>query len=290
MRIAVFGNTFQSDKAQFVKSVFDVMISSGVSIDVDGVFMRYLNRELGLRYSGLNPIDGDDFAADIVVSLGGDGTFLETARRVGSKQLPVLGVNTGRMGFLADADGENFIKTFESLISKTYFVEQRSLLQVKTEGDLLQGSPFALNEVAVLKRDNSSMISIGVDVNGHFLNNYHADGLLVSTPTGSTGYSLSAGGPILAPGCGSVCITPVAPHSLSVRPLIISDNVEIKLQILSRTNHYLISLDGRSEVMNEATHVTISRAPYEVSIVRLPGHTFFGTMRDKLSWGADARL
>lgn len=289
MRVAIFGNTFQRDKSQHVQHMIDLLVARGVEIAVDGVFVRFLQRETDVSLKADEVFEGDYFSADVVLSMGGDGTFLETASRVGDKCIPILGVNTGRLGFLADAEGNGLKAACEALCDGTYTIEKRSVLSVASIGDAIQGYPFALNEVAVLKRDNSSMIAITAKINGQLLTTYQADGLIVSTPTGSTGYALSVGGPILDPMSAVFGITPVAPHSLNLRPFTLRDDVVIELSAESRNHHFLLSIDGRSEVMNEATKLTLRRAPYDVMIVRLPGHSFYDTLRTKLSWGADAR-
>lgn len=289
MKFAVFGNTFQVDKSVHVKRCLDILTGYGAETAVDGVFMRFLQREAHVDFSPSELIEGRDFQADMALSMGGDGTFLETARRVGEKCIPILGVNTGRLGFLADADTQCLEEGMDALLNGRYEVEQRSVLAVSSVGDAIQGYPFALNEVAVLKRDNSSMIEIRAEIDGQLLTTYQADGLIVSTPTGSTGYALSVGGPVMSPESATFGVTPVAPHSLAVRPVTVCDNVDIELRVASRNHHYLLSIDGRSEVLNEATVLHISRAPYTVGIVRLRGHSFFDTLRMKLSWGADVR-
>lgn len=289
MKFALFGNTFQSDKSAHVRHCVEALRRHGNHIAVDGVFMRFLQREIGLDFVPDEVIDGDEFNADMVLSMGGDGTFLETARRVGTKSIPILGVNTGRLGFLADAENGTIDETVTALCEGRYAVEQRSVLAVTSEGDAIQGYPFALNDIAVLKRDNSSMIAIRMEVDGQSMNTYQADGLIISTPTGSTGYAMSVGGPIMDPKSATFGITPVAPHSLNVRPVVLRDNISISLKVISRTHHYLLSVDGRSEVMNEATELKISKANYTIGIVRVSGLTFFDTLRHKLSWGSDPR-
>lgn len=234
-------------------------------------------------------LDGDDFTADMVISIGGDGTFLKAARRVGRKGIPILGINTGRLGFLADISPEEMEETFNEIHAGRYSVEERSVLQLICNDTHLQECPYALNEIAVLKRDSSSMISIRTAINGAFLNTYQADGLVIATPTGSTAYSLSVGGPIIVPHSNTIAITPVAPHSLNVRPIVIRDDWEITLDVESRSHNFLVAIDGRSETCKETTQLTIRRADYSVKVVKRFNHVFFDTLRTKMMWGADGR-
>ena len=225
----------------------------------------------------------------MVISIGGDGTFLKAASRVGKKNIPILGINTGRLGFLADISPAEMEATFEEIYAGHYTVEERSVLQLICEDKHLQCSPFALNEIAVLKRDSSSMISIRTAINGAFLTTYQADGLIIATPTGSTAYSLSVGGPIIVPHSKTIAITPVAPHSLNVRPIVIRDDWEITLDVESRSHNFLIAIDGRSETCKETTRLTIRKASYAIKVVKRYDHIFFDTLRSKLMWGADTR-
>lgn len=227
--------------------------------------------------------------ADLVLSVGGDGTFLNAASQVGERQTPILGINTGHLGFLADVDPADIADCLQRVLAGEGVIQPRSVLQVTTEGENLQGYPYALNEVAILKHDNSSLIQIETFVNGHLLNAYLADGLIVATPTGSTGYSLSVGGPILSPDSDSFCLSAVAPHSLNVRPVILRDNVDIELRISSRTGHYLLALDGRSQSLSDTTSLRLCRAPYNVNVVKVQRKEFFDTLRAKMHWGIDAR-
>jgi NAD+ kinase len=208
---------------------------------------------------------------------------------VGEKNIPVMGINMGRLGFLADVGPEEIGPAIRALYTGDYEVEKHAVIQVDTDGEPLAICPKALNDIAVLKRDNASMISIRTVVNGEHLVTYQADGLIVSTPTGSTAYSLSNGGPIIVPQTGTLCLTAVAPHSLNIRPIVLKDNSRIELTVESRSHQFLIAVDGRSEKCAEGTRLTISRAPYGISIVRRRGQSYFATLREKMSWGLDAR-
>lgn len=234
-------------------------------------------------------IDGDDFQADFAISLGGDGTFLKAASRVGEKNIPLLGINLGRLGFLADVMEGDIEEAIEAIYNDKYSIERHAALQVETAGEVITSAPYALNDIAVLKRDNASMITIHAHVNDEPLVTYQADGLVISTPTGSTAYNLSNGGPIIAPLTRVFCLTPVAPHSLNIRPIVINDDVELKLTVESRSGNFLIAVDGRSQTLSEKTAVTIRRAPFTINFVKLPSRTYFTTLREKMMWGMDAR-
>jgi NAD+ kinase len=234
-------------------------------------------------------IDTDDFDVDLALSIGGDGTFLSTAARIGRKQIPILGVNTGRLGFLADVPSEEILTALEAIITKQYFIEERSLLFVVASDGTEFEYPYALNEVSVLKQDSSSMISINASVNGELVHTYQADGLILSTPTGSTAYSMSVGGPLVVPQAQNIILSPVASHSLNVRPLIIPDSWTIELDVRSRTRSYLVALDGRSVVLEQNTKLYISKADYTIKVIKQLNHTFFDTLKNKLMWGVDKR-
>jgi len=239
--------------------------------------------------SGTVSIQDDNFVADLALSIGGDGTFLNTAARIGRKQIPILGINTGRLGFLADVSTEDIVPALDAILAKRYRVEERSLLFVETSDGTTFDYPYALNEVSVLKQDSSSMMSINASVNGEMVHTYQADGLIVSTPTGSTAYSMSVGGPLVVPQAQNIILSPVASHSLNVRPLIIPDSWIIELEVHSRSQNYLVALDGRSMILEHKTKLRISKADYSVKIIKQMDHTFFDTLKNKLMWGVDKR-
>ena len=230
-------------------------------------------------------------AADIAVSVGGDGTFLRTAAVIGDSGVPVVGINTGRLGFLADIHFNDIEKTFSEIRRNAYDIEKRTLLKVTTHGDqILSGNRHALNEVAIMKQDTSSMLTVHAFINDRYLTSYQSDGLVVATPTGSTAYALSIGGPILAPMVPSFILAAIAPHSLTSRPLVVDNDSRISLKVESRSNNYLISLDGQSQIFHKSTTIEICKADYMLNVVKRKGHTFFETLRDKLMWGKDVRI
>lgn len=242
------------------------------------------------RHSVSSLIEPDELTnVDLVISMGGDGTFLKAACMVGEREIPILGINKGRLGFLADVLPSEIEDVLEHVLRRDYMIENHTVIKLEADGECVDCCPFALNDIAVLKRDTASMISIKAYVNGEFLVNYQADGLIIATPTGSTAYSLSNGGPIIVPQSGSLCITPVAPHSLNIRPIVINDTSVIELEVCSRSHNFLVAIDGRSMKLTEGTRLTIRKAGYMVKLVKLKNQRYFSTLHRKLMWGADSR-
>ena len=238
LKFALFGNTYQEHKSAHVTHLLDILRSKHAEICISNDFYDFLKQHTKANLKGLKIFQGNDFNADMVLSIGGDGTFLRAASRVGKKEIPILGINTGRLGFLADVSPNQMEEAFEEIYEGKYLAEPRRVLHLSTENHVLKGYPFALNEIAVLKQDSSSMITIRAYINNELLCTYQADGLIVATPTGSTGYSLSVGGPILVPQSGTISLTAVAPHSLNIRPIVIRDEWEIMLDIESRNHNF----------------------------------------------------
>ena len=290
MKFAIFGNTYQAKKSFYAQTLFSILEKHHAEVYICRDFYEFLTNDLKLNIPTAGLFDDDNFDADMVISVGGDGTFLKAASKVGSKGIPILGVNTGRLGFLADVSPEEMVTTFNEIYENRYTVEERSGLKISCKGQELEDYPYALNEIAILKRDSSSMISIHTAINGAYLTTYQADGLVIATPTGSTAYSLSVGGPVIVPHSNTIAITPVAPHSLNVRPIVIRDDWEITLDVESRSHNFLIAIDGRSESFKEGTQISIRKADYAIKVVKRHNHVFFNTLRTKLMWGADTRL
>ena len=288
-KFVLFGNIYQAKKSAHVLRLLSILGKYQAEVYIEKEFHQFLTKEQKMDIHSANVFDRNDFDADMVLSMGGDGTFLKAASYVGNKNIPILGINTGRLGFLADVSPEEMEETFEDIYKGNYKIEDRSVLQVTSEGQPLKGYACGLNEIAVLKRDSSSMIAIHTSINGAYLTTYQADGLVITTPTGSTAYSLSVGGPVIVPHSNTIAITPVAPHSLNVRPIVINDDWEITLDVESRSHNYLIAIDGRSETCREGTRLTIRKADYYIKVVKRPSHVFFHTLRDKMMWGADGR-
>ena len=288
LKFAIFGNTYQAKKSVAVENIIRCLNNYGAYISIDSEYYHFLVEEYKIKLDVNRVFRDNDFDADFVISMGGDGTFLKAVSRVGDKSIPIIGVNMGRLGFLADVCPNDFRYCLETLYSGDYTVESRTLMEVVADAEFL-GSKYALNDVAILKRDNASMISIPTSINGNYITTYEADGLIVSTPTGSTAYSLSNGGPIIVPGTKVFSLTAVAPHSLNVRPMVIADNSELTFQVECRSSHFLLAIDGRSETLPDGSSFSIRRAPFSVKIVKRPGKRYFDTLREKMMWGADPR-
>ena len=289
LTFAIFGNSFQPRKSQSLMRVLDFLRSKGASIIFDRTFYDFLTAEQNQELGEVGTFEGDDFNADYVISMGGDGTFLKAAVRVGIKSIPLIGINMGRLGFLADVLPGEVETALQAVLEGNYNIEEHTAIQISTNGGDFDGCHYALNDIAVLKRDIASMIGIHTSIDGSFLVNYQADGLIVSTPTGSTAYSLSNGGPIIVPQTRTLCLTPVAPHSLNIRPIVISDSSTVTLEVESRSHNYLVAVDGRSYTMHEGSTVTISKAPFVTRILKPNGRRYFSSLRDKMMWGADKR-
>lgn len=292
MKIAIYGRPFEKKYFDTVQKFFGALLKKDVEIAVFRRFHEYLISDLkfelaaDLLFSHYHEIDE---TTDLMISIGGDGTFLEAVSLIRNRNIPIIGINIGRLGFLASVQQNEIDRALESIFKKTYSIEQRSLLELHTESGLFGEMNFALNEITVHKRDSSSMMIINAYMNNELINSYWADGLIISTPTGSTAYSLSAGGPIVMPNSNNFIITPLAPHSLAVRPIVVSDTNTIKLKIEGRSLNYLASLDFRSEVFDSSTELIIKKADFTVQLIRLPGQSFFSTIRNKLMWGVDKR-
>ena len=289
LKFAIFGNEYQAKKSTSIEKILDYLVQKGAEIYVENAYYEFLTRSQHIDVKAAGVFEDYNFDVDYVISMGGDGTFLKAASRVGAKDTPIIGVNMGRLGFLADVLPGEIEVALDSLYAGECQIEEHTVLQLEAEGGVLAGNPFALNDIAVLKRDDASMISIRTQVDGEFLVNYQADGLIVTTSTGSTAYNLSNGGPIIIPQSSSLCLTPVAPHSLNIRPVVINDTAEITLDVESRSHNFLVAIDGRSERMTEGTRLVIRKAAHTIKIVKQRNQRYFSTLREKLMWGADQR-
>ena len=289
MRIAIFGNIYRPVILLHVQVLFDYFKGKQATLLLEKVLYEFVLQDAKINLEGAEIILNDNFKADLALSIGGDGTFLNTAARIGRKQIPILGINTGRLGFLADVSNDGIIPALDAILANHFSIEERALLFVETSDGTTFEYPYALNEVSVLKQDSSSMMSINASINGEMVHTYQADGLIVSTPTGSTAYSMSVGGPLVVPQAQNIILSPVASHSLNVRPLIVPDSWIIELEVHSRSQNYLVALDGRSIVLEHKTKLRISKADYTVKIIKQLNHTFFDTLKNKLMWGVDKR-
>lgn len=289
LSFAIFGNSRQTLEANYIKDVFDYLTKYGARTFVEEHLYEELCKNLIKKEQVAGVIKENDFNTDYAISLGGDGTFLRAASRVGAKQIPIIGVNMGRLGFLADVLPNEIEEVLDDIYKGDFDIDERSVIKIETENEVIETSPYALNDISILKRDNASMITIHARIDDEYLVTYQADGLIVSTPTGSTAYSLSNGGPIIVPRGDILCLTPVAPHSLNIRPIVFNDDVVIRLEVESRSHNYLVAIDGRSVKLKEGTMLTIRKAPFVTRIVKRRDYSYFATLHTKLMWGADLR-
>ncbi|WP_016988077.1 NAD kinase [Flavobacterium sp. ACAM 123] len=293
MKVAIYGQYYQNSTEPIIKDIFIFFNKNNVELVIEASFLELLYEKQIIKkeYSTFSSHTELDQSFDMLISIGGDGTILRAATMVRDSGIPILGINAGRLGFLATVQKENIDEFLQIVIEKKYTLSKRTLLSLSCspKNEALQDINFAMNEISVSRKDTTSMITIDTYLNGEFLNSYWADGLIVSTPTGSTGYSLSCGGPILTPDVKSLVITPIAPHNLNARPLVIPDETEIKLKVSGREEHYLVSLDSRITSVRNESILTIKKTPFEINMVELPEETFLKTLRTKLLWGEDKR-
>ena len=290
MKIGIFGSDCHIDKLSLIKRLFEKLNDLGGEVYIQQDFFTFLTSVLKYEPVIAGVLQGEPFDLDIALSVGGDGTFLRTAAHINKHAIPILGINTGRLGFLADIGSEHLEKTLDALFEQKYTIAERMLLTLHTSDHVFQGNNCALNEVAILKRDIASMITIHAYLNDRFLTSYRADGLIIATPTGSTAYSMSLNGPIILPESDNIVLTPVAPHSLNVRPLVIPGSHHITIRVESQTPSFLVTLDGRSEVLSIDTQLSIFKAEHTTRVIQRLDHTFYQTLRDKLMWGVDKRV
>ena len=290
MRIGIHGKEVKGQQIKFIENLFSVLTANKVEIRVSTRFLKYLKPprfdlaklksfELGDNLKGL----------DAFISLGGDGTLLDSITYIGKNETPIMGINTGRLGFLATISRDETEKAIEHLFNGTFQTDSRTVITLNSDKPLFGGLNFALNDFTIIKKDTSSMINIHVFVDKELLNSYWSDGIIVSTPTGSTGYSLSCGGPLLYPRSESFVITPVSPHNLTARPIVISDNSEISFHIAGRSKKFLISLDSRVEAIDGSVNLRVKKGKFKVHLIQMPGQHYFKTLRQKLNWGLDIR-
>lgn len=293
MKIAIFGQYYQNNTAEIVTKVVAFLEANSISMSFERSFLKILQEKNIVKndYPSFSSYAELDSNFEALISIGGDGTILKAATFIRDKNIPIIGINAGRLGFLATVQYENIEPLLQKVILKEYIISKRSLLSVRTnpEYDNFKELDFALNEVTVARKDTTSMITIDTSLNNEYLTSYWADGLIVSTPTGSTGYSLSCGGPVLTPEVASFVVTPMAPHNLNARPLVITDDTEITLKVSGREEQFLISLDSRIAAVSKDTTVFIKKAPFTLSIIEFKEETFLTTIRKKLLWGADKR-
>ncbi|HPE75715.1 MAG TPA: NAD kinase [Draconibacterium sp.] len=292
MKVAVFGTTVSESFMPVLTEFFGFLKSGNIEVQIFKPFCTFLKMEMKSEpyfTSYFHSYHDFDNKCDFIFSVGGDGTFLQSVLNIRNFEIPVIGVNSGRLGFLADISEDQVHNALTNIFNHNYSLLERSMLQVDFSGKENLEFNFALNEMTVLKTDTSSMINIYAYLDKELLNNYWADGLIIATPTGSTAYSLSVGGPILTPDSENFVITPLAPHNLTIRPLVVPDNYEIKLKVEGRGTNFLASLDSRSIAVDLSTTITIKKASFKLKTLQLPDQTFFSTLRNKLMWGMDRR-
>lgn len=293
MKVAIYGQYYQNSTEPIIKDIFVFFNKNNVEMIIESNFLEtlYEKKIVQKEYKTFSSHTELDKSFDVLISIGGDGTILRAATLVRDSEVPILGINAGRLGFLATVQKENIAAFMQFVIDKKYTVSKRSLISLtcSPENESIKDINFAMNEISVSRKDSASMITIETYLNNEFLNSYWADGLIVSTPTGSTGYSLSCGGPILTPDVKSLVITPIAPHNLNARPLVVPDETEIRLKVSGREDQYLISLDSRILSVKNETILTIKKTPFQIHMVEIPQETFIKTLRNKLFWGEDRR-
>lgn len=295
MKIALFGSLFDEKSNEYESQFYTIcqkIINHQIDLYLPDTLYNSFSESLKDKIKSFITVYGIAFPkVDLAFSIGGDGTFLRTTASIAHHKIPILGINTGRLGFLADIKLEDLDETLEEIFNNNYRIEMRMLLKtVSKKGNSINGLvSYSLNEVAVLKQDTASMLTIHAFIDNEYLTSYQADGLVIATPTGSTAYSLSIGGPIMVPTAPNIILTAIAPHSLNARPLVVDSNSKISLKVESRSSNYLVSLDGESQVLNVGTLLEITKADYAQPVVKRCGHTFYETLRNKLMWGVDIR-
>lgn len=291
MKVAIYARSTNDNVSEHIQALFHKLNEYKTEIYVYEPYYQFIKQKLNISgviktFTKHTELAG---VVDYMLSLGGDGTFLETLTYVRNSNIPVLGINTGRLGFLANVAKTEINTAIDALLQKKFTIEKRALLCVEEPSNLFGEVNYGLNELTIMKKDSSAMITIHAYINGEYLNSYFADGLIIATPTGSTAYSLSCGGPLVMPGSENFVITPIAPHNLNVRPLVISDNNVITLKVEGRSPNYLVSLDSKSEVIDSSIEIMLKKADFSLNLIKLENQHFFNTIRNKLLWGLDKR-
>ncbi len=293
MKIGIYGQVYHQRDEEEIKTLFEVLQLHDIEVVVEAHYHGELSKKMKLpeafgKFASHKELDT---SFDMFISIGGDGTILRTATFIRDTGIPILGINAGRLGFLATVQKEDITNAVKSIVNKEYSIEERSLLSITTTPDSpgIGNLNFALNEIAVSRKNTTSMITVVTYLNEEYLTSYWADGLIVATPTGSTGYSLSCGGPVITPNANSIVLTPIAPHNLNARPLVIPDDTQIKLKVSGREENYLVSLDSRIATVSNDTEILIQKTAFKVKMVQLKNESFLKTLRQKLLWGEDKR-
>lgn len=291
MKVAVFGKQFSTSFYDKCKLLFDCFHQMDVEVIVYDPFVEFIEQIANIRTKASSTFSSVKNLpdCDMLFSIGGDGTFLEAVSMVRDRNIPMVGINSGRLGFLADIAMDDLPEAIYEILKGKYVIRQLELLSLTSNKSCFGNNNFALNEMAIHKQDSASMVTVHTYIDGEFLNSYWSDGLIISTPTGSTAYSLSVGGPIMHPLSGGFVITPIAPHNLTVRPLVVPNNSEITLRVEGRGGKFLASLDSRSCILDNGIELKIKKADFKISVIEMYGQSFYSTLRNKLMWGADKR-
>lgn len=293
MKVAIYGKYYLNSTEPIINDIFLFFSNNGVEMIIESAFLKILHEKkiIQKKYKTFSSHTELDNSFNMLISIGGDGTILRAAALVRNSGVPILGINAGRLGFLATVQKENIAEFMQFIIDKKYTISRRTLLSLTCTptNEAIEEINFAMNEVSVSRKDTTSMITVETYLNNEFLNSYWADGLIIATPTGSTGYSMSCGGPILTPNVSSFVITPIAPHNLNARPLVVPDDTEIRLKVSGREKNYLVSLDSRITSVKNETILIIKKTPFQINMVEIPEETFLKTLRNKLFWGEDRR-
>ena len=291
MTIAIFGSPYPEHFTKYIQHLIKRLEGEKIKIIVEEEFNSFLQNSIrfSTRIDTFDSYESLRNNADFLFSIGGDGTLLKAITFVRESYIPIMGINTGRLGFISSISADQIDDAINDILRENYQISERTLLELKTKNNLFKVKNFALNEVAISKKDTSSMVRVDAYIDDSFLNTYWADGLVVSTPTGSTGYSLSCGGPIIMPGTNNIIITPNAPHNLNVRPIVINDRSIIKLKVEDRDQLALVSLDSRSRAFDSDTELIIKKADFKIRLIQPQNHSFTSTIRSKLMWGLDKR-
>jgi NAD+ kinase len=292
MKIAIYGRQFNNTVLPHVQQIFNILAEQNIETLVHDKYNHFISGKIFFPkkfqiYRNYQDLMLSD--VDVMISLGGDGTLLDTVTLIRDSNIPVIGINFGRLGFLASINKDDISSAINSLINKEYTLDKRVQLCIESELNLFGNENFALNDVTIHKRDTSAMMIVHAYLNGDFLNSYWADGLIVATPTGSTAYSLSCGGPIIFPGSGNMVVTPISPHNLNVRPIVLSDSNVLSFEIEGRSSKYLLTCDSRTEVIDTSIKIRVKKADFGINLIRLNNENYLSTLRNKLLWGIDTR-
>lgn len=293
MKVGIYGQFYHTNAGTYIAELLELLRRESIQVIIEEHFLEliHLNKTIDEKYSHFSTFEELDNSFDLFFCIGGDGTILKSINYIRNLDIPIVGINTGRLGFLATIQKEEIKECLQNILEKKYSLSRRSVLNISTNPSN-QDPVFkniALNEIAVSRKNTTSMITVDTWLNDQYLNSYWADGLIVSTPTGSTGYSLSCGGPVITPDAASLIITPIAPHNLNARPLVVKDDTKITLRVSGREDSHLVSMDSRIGSLENDTEIIIEKAAYAINLVELKGDSFIQTLRKKLMWGEDKR-